>query len=485
MNNDVNTISGERLSFYKLFSEKQYKISIPIIQRDYAQGRQSTTEVRNIFLDALYKYLEENIPNRDLDFVYGTLSEVDGIKNFIPLDGQQRLTTLFLLHWYLWQISDKTDKKKEFKNCLLKDKKSMFTYETRTSSSDFCDVLMGNDIVFTKLKDDSVSKTIEDASWFFLSWKDDPTIQSMLTMLDAIHGRFAKKKEYFERLIDTEKPIITFLFMNLKDFNLTDDLYIKMNSRGKQLTPFENFKARLEQDLRQKKVVTKRKFSLAYDGKEKEEEAALKDYFSHNIDTKWADLFWNYRELAGDKNTYDDELVNLIRVIFASQYAVSGKNDENFEFLLGTQAAKEREDYPDPDIISYYKYQELKAITESSILYLVDAFDNLVNGNDRIKNHITKTYRFYYDENVVFENALQLNDSFTYEQRILFHAYIRFLIKNKDDRTGLGQWMRVIHNLAKNTAIDGADDICSAIKSIEKLMPNSNNILKYLCKTSQ
>ena len=71
----------------------------------------------------------------------------------------------------------------------------------------------------------------------------------MLTMLDAIHKKFSNKKEFFERLLNNENPIITFLFLNLKDFKLTDDLYIKMNSRGKPLTPFENFKAKFEQFL--------------------------------------------------------------------------------------------------------------------------------------------------------------------------------------------------------------------------------------------
>ena len=60
-----NEYKGERLSFFKLFSQKNYKLVIPIIQRDYAQGRTNddTNEVRNEFLDALYSYLEENRTN--------------------------------------------------------------------------------------------------------------------------------------------------------------------------------------------------------------------------------------------------------------------------------------------------------------------------------------------------------------------------------------------------------------------------------------
>jgi hypothetical protein len=470
MNKTIDTQSGERLSFFKLFSIKKYRILIPIIQRDYAQGRKTTKEVRDTFLDALFKYMVENKPNRDLDFVYGSLIEGDNITDFIPLDGQQRLTTLFLLHWYLCQISDNEEKKDEFKNVILKDGKSMFTYETRTSSSEFCDVLVSNDIDFDNLiesgsKDNRLSETIKNCSWFYLSWKYDPTIQSMLTMLDAIHYKFADKKEFFERLIDIETPIITFLFLNLKDFKLTDDLYIKMNSRGKPLTPFENFKAKFEQYL--DTVKYDRNFSLNFGNKNKD--VPIKEYFSYNIDTKWANLFWNYRTLQNRSkieidDTFDDELMNFVRVIFTNQYAINvdvllKDKDDALEYLLGTNVArKDNKDYS--DIISYHKYKELKVLFDKEdddkyfklaeeskdeddkikvielhkkfkkfsvdcTLNLIDSFDCLVNSNKKIKIHLSENYKFYFDENKVFENALKHNFE-SNKERLCFHAYVRY-----------------------------------------------------------
>ena len=75
------------------------KIEIPIIQRDYAQGRKSpeVDRIRKRFLSSIYIALTENKPQK-LDFVYG---DIDDNKVLTPLDGQQRLTTLFLLHWYI------------------------------------------------------------------------------------------------------------------------------------------------------------------------------------------------------------------------------------------------------------------------------------------------------------------------------------------------------------------------------------------------
>jgi len=496
MNNSIKTQSGERLSFFKLFAQKQFRVLIPIIQRDYAQGRKSKKEVRDSFLNALYVYLDENKPNRDLDFVYGSLRHTDQGIDFIPLDGQQRLTTLFLLHWYLYQISDNTEKKEEFKKTLLKNGKSMFSYETRRSSTEFCEALMNNDIdfeIFTEsdnyLAENETnilpSAIITNEPWFYLSWQNDPTIQSMLTMLDDIYQKFNGRKEFFERLLNTENTIITFLFLNLKDFQLTDDLYIKMNSRGKPLTPFENFKAKFEQYL--EKVSLKRKFSLEFDGTKNE--VSFKDYFSHNIDTKWADLFWNYRTLQNRSNaikddTFDDELMNFIRVIFTSQYAINsdvsskGKNDA-LEYLLGTQIARKRLDYS--EVISFSKYDELKVLSEDGILFLIDAFDSLANGNKKIKLHLSDEYSHYFDENKVFENTLK-HDFESNHQRLCFHAYTRFLIQNKNDLSGINQWMRVIHNLShpENKIIDSASDVAGAMNSIEELLPYSNDILSYL-----
>ena len=119
-------------SFINLFGVDGIKnIEIPIIQRDYAQGRQDdvVSRIRATFLAVLHRSLTGWEPV-SLDFVYG---DVTGGK-LTPLDGQQRLTTLFLLHWYIATraaIQDGSD------DCLQK-----FTYETRYSSRDFCQRLV-------------------------------------------------------------------------------------------------------------------------------------------------------------------------------------------------------------------------------------------------------------------------------------------------------------------------------------------------------
>ena len=88
---------GQQYTFWNLIND--YKIIVPKIQRDYVQGRESKTVEKNReeFVKELIDSLVWNKP-MSLNFVYGTIHGDE----FIPIDGQQRLTTLFLLHLYVF-----------------------------------------------------------------------------------------------------------------------------------------------------------------------------------------------------------------------------------------------------------------------------------------------------------------------------------------------------------------------------------------------
>ena len=493
MAQNMTEYRGERLSFFKIFSQKNLKLVIPIIQRDYAQGRTNdeTKEVRTDFLDALYTYLKENRANRDLDFVYGTLQkggDEEERVHFIPLDGQQRLTTLFLLHWFLYQISDDSDLKILFRNKLLDGEKSQFTYETRQSSIDFCDALMKANVDMDNLltiKDNqghdipSLSASLKNEHWYYRIWNNDPTVQSMLVMLDAIYQRFDGKKEFFARLLDEVNPIITFIFMDLKEYKLTDDLYIKMNSRGKPLSKFENFKAKFEQYIKgllnSDASLKNKKYKIKYSSTESEVD--LYKYFSYNIDTKWTTLFWQYCK-NGKAQNLDSYIENFIRVILTCHYASKvelaqkATSDETLDVLMSSDT-----DYKS---LTFNKYESTKALSKDAVLSLVDALDALYNGKDGIKHYISEDYKFYFDEDEIFKKVIENN--LTRNERIQFYAYVSFLIFNKCNGEGIDEWMRVIHNISHpdNTIVDGNDDMARGIKSVKALLPYANQIIDYL-----
>lgn len=281
------------------------KIIIPIIQRDYAQGRDNpdVVRVRERFIEALYKAVTEKPIT--LDFVYG---DIDKEGNMTPLDGQQRLTTLFLLHWY---AAKKKNIVKDDYDFLEK-----FSYETRYSARNFCHELVNYNPEFKK---DSLSEEIIDQAWFPLDWKNDPTISSMLRMLDAIHNRFKSVTDLWNKL---KERCITFYFLPIKDMGLTDELYIKMNSRGKPLTLFEHFKAELEREIRNI-----------------DDELANK--IMRKIDIDWTDLLWKYRNSntgSLNDNIIDDEFLRYFKFIcdviyYRKEISAGNRGKDVFELL--------------------------------------------------------------------------------------------------------------------------------------------------------
>ena len=206
-------------------------IEIPLFQRDYAQGRddQRTRAIRSRFLDALHAALTGET-SLGLDFIYGEVR--DG--KLEPLDGQQRLTTLFLLHWYVASRCDALDDGQGWKG---------FTYATRPSARLFCERLTKHPLPLTAGSD--VSAWITDQSWYLHLWRFDPTVQAMLVTLNAIAERFAADdaERLWARLTDESDPAIWFQLLPIHEMGAADALYIKMNSRGKPLTAFEAFKA--------------------------------------------------------------------------------------------------------------------------------------------------------------------------------------------------------------------------------------------------
>lgn len=279
---------------------EEYKVEIPIVQRDYAQGRQDdhTKMVRMNLLKDMKSALKGKTPPLDLNFVYGKVEE----NAFIPLDGQQRLTTLFLLHVYAFRDDGgKTD--------LLRK----FTYETHKSSRDFLERLVENrsDIFKSEVKP---SAEIEDSEWFVSGWKHDPTIQSALVMLDAIKETFSDVDDLAKKLVVQENAPITFQFLEMNNLGMEDSLYIKLNARGKPLTEFENLKARL--------IDRQQKLKLPFVSE-----------MEQNFDGIWTDLFW-----SKFGQTFDKAFLTFFGVLFMNQGVIKNSDGDwtntiNFEKL--------------------------------------------------------------------------------------------------------------------------------------------------------
>ena len=269
------------LTTFSDFIDK-YIIEIPRIQRDYTYG--SKTEKTNKVLGKLLKDIHDSLTNQNeliLDFVYGCDNEA-----FQPLDGQQRLTTLYLLYFFAACKAGVSINKS-------------FKYATRDDSTIFCGELLG----FKYEKEaGSLVGQIKDSAFYRPSFNDDPSIRSMLVVLERIETAFSDMvpEEQPSKLwdaINNDCPV-KFYCLDFGKFTLSDDLYIKMNSRGKQLTEYEIFKSQFEKYIE----VTLGDKDLKY------ETARL-------FDNDFTDLVWDSQ--GRDKTRIDGAFVNLFKNLFA------------------------------------------------------------------------------------------------------------------------------------------------------------------------
>ncbi len=470
------------ISFWKFISNTS-KIEIPIIQRDYAQGRdnEKTNKIRVLFLNSLVEAIVSEKGTLELDFVYGNVEK----DVFQPLDGQQRLTTLFLLHWF---IALKTGDLLNTKNHFLK-----FTYETRISSREFCNELVDKGEFLGE--GEIISEKISDSNWFFLSWKKDPTIKAMLVMLDSIEERLKGKndevlKKYWQKLT-SENPPITFNFKQINDIGLTDDLYIKMNARGKGLTEFENFKARFEKHIEINKWET--------------DNLNLTQTFSHKIDTIWTDLFWKHR---GVDNQIDNEFVKFVSGIAINNYAQSldiyknkeddkntrkfleEKKDKNITDLAVKRERIERRItalFNNPADVSPYDFP-----TKESFEYLKKCFDVYSkNQNDELLPANLSLWDFCITKKVKINSDTEIDNNLfiefiketetTYSQRVLFYAQTQYLVNLESfNSESFTEWLRVVRNIVQNATIDSATTFIGAIGLIKELSNGFSDIYKYI-----
>ncbi len=425
---------NSKYSVISLFREYN-EIKIPIIQRDYAQGRESTKEIRKNFLNSIKDNLNKKL---HLDFIYGSVKNKNGRKVLTLLDGQQRITTLFLLYWYAAVKEKNIEKFREiFCFKIGRNHKSKLRYEVRASSEEFLDYIVSQNIKFEDNK--NPSEVIKDKNWFYLGWIHDPTISGMLNMIDSIEEIFRDEAEIFKLLYNDVPPKITFDFLELNNFGLTDDLYIKMNSRGKLLTPYENFKAKfeklIERYLKEKFIEIAKKFE--------------KDYM---------DIFWKYakRNKKNQKQdiarSTDGYMYRFFYNLTLNLYAINNETD------LRNNYSKIDDFIQENSLISFLeKVYESK---EEEIANLIEFLEYLCNNNQNIPEQV---------KDILRENP-------TLWDRVRFYAYYLGIIEHKDDE----HWYRVLKNLINNTLIQSLDEYIKALKAIKNLSDDLNKNTKKI-----
>lgn len=429
------------MTFWELITT--HTIQIPIIQRDYAQGRsdKQATLVREKFVRDLANHLETQRPIM-LDFIYGSVTRT---KEFLPLDGQQRLTTLFLLHWYLG-VKDGAHEVKTL---------SRFSYETRTSSREFCQALIAMaPAIHPLIGQEKISKLICDLPQYYRSWKNDLTIQSMLVVLDTIDKVFRKSESTFNQLMNRENCPVQFHFINLDVYGIEDALYIKMNARGKALTPFEHFKAHLQgfsQKLEEKGEI----------------KSGFTHQFMHQIDGVWTDLFWRFRNKYHE---VDQQMMDFIRTILINHRAAKSidRKDEGLQRLLGE---KEEE-------LWFSDFMNVDAIDSEALIFL----ENSLNGFGKLlsTNEVIDVEALF--KRVILQKTSESEINLTYQDRVQFYG-VCLMFQHVMTTEQITEWLRLLYNLSVNTIYNAIDDYSSSIRGMAEIMQKLSQIENHFLTT--
>lgn len=365
---------------------KEEELIIPEIQRDYVWGDNELVIKR--FINNI-KNMKDN-EELDIGFFYSYKI----YENFNALiDGQQRITTLILLSWYVGVDNTKLNN---------------FKFKVRENSNNFLEKLLEQKSAeIPAIDGKKISDKIKNSIWYKRIWDNDPTVKSILNALDIIDKELENEKENIKNKIDN----IKFSCIEAGDRRLETE-YILLNKRGVNLTNSEQLKAILTEDIENK------------------------NEWLEKWEKDWQDILW---ECKGENIYNTDNIWNAVlywvRDIYVIENNICKDNDKekiNYDFdLIGIE--KENKD-------------EILKILDWIIPLLKIINDNL--------DIIQEKCQFEKDSIINIKNTIQGNEkySLTIKEKALFYSILYFInnINIKDKNIQLDtiiQFILKTHNI--------------------------------------
>lgn len=252
MKNKINFVTGEAYTLGELFSGNR-KVIIPDLQRDYCWGDEIHTEENKELVSGFVANLidqftdKKSLDKLNLGLIYGY--EVP--ENHIQLcDGQQRITTLYLLLGVLNRMAGNN----AFRHQLISDyefykddKEPYLQYAIRESSLYFLSDFVCNYFILQEGDKNAKLESIDDiekgCSWYFNEYRTDPSVQSMIKAVRKIEAKLADKNsawciEFGNFLISQ----LTFLYYDLENRSNGEETFVVINTTGEPLSVTQNLK---------------------------------------------------------------------------------------------------------------------------------------------------------------------------------------------------------------------------------------------------
>ena len=294
--------TGKSYTLKDLFS-KDNKIIIPDLQRDYCWGTPNKDRIElvsNFVKNIKENGFRKNETELNLGLIYGYEVPMGHIQ---LCDGQQRITTLFLLlgminrncnNAFQAQLISKTE--------LDDDKEPYLQYAIRESSLYFLSDLVSS---FFLKSDISLAK-IKDQSWYFKDYNLDPSIQSMLSAMKIIEDELKgiDVMAFGEYLIQK----LSFIYYDMGSRKNGEETFVIINTTGEPLSATENLKPKL------------------INTQANENQVSCSDKWE-----EWETYFWQHRKGNGTKE--NDTADNGLKEFFRWITLLNTTNGDDFKII--------------------------------------------------------------------------------------------------------------------------------------------------------
>ena len=388
---------------------------IPEIQRDYVWSKSDVNDVLESIKDGF-----ENSDIPYLGFIYA-YNDKDYVYKYFLIDGQQRMTTIFLLLVALYYKLEK-----DFPEHLIKNEKLKLDYKVRQATHDFLTDFVNflNNNKGLTLDD----KIIKEQNWYHTNYANDITIFNIINNFIEIYNWLTNLgDDNLTKFLTFIEDDIQLSYFDIENGRQGEELYIYMNSRGRHLVENETLKAKFLSKL----DTTEDKENW---GREWE---------------NWQDFFWVNRLNNPDSDNGFNEFLRMVQIITMSNNKKSPIDINKF--------------VTSKDNIDFHLLPELKEIKRYFI-----AYKYLVENKS-----ISEFYKTYEHDNYFIETERKQIDYFKTLPLITFVS----LITQYDEKSIL-RFNRFLYNISRksNVGKDIRTQLVTAIKLMSDYAKKHNEI---------
>lgn len=296
-NNNVIKLMESILSNYR--GKKSEKLAILI------KGEPIKEKSINSYLLSEYEKLRYSLK---IGFIYAYHdNEYPG--KFFLIDGQQRLTTLYLL---LFALYKKTGKIADFRQQYFKENLLKLDYKVRETSHDFL-------FEFIKYRKEDIT----NSSRFYKSeYEEDITVKNILSNYKAIDSFIEKFELGSSDFLEYVEEFIEFNYFDTNISEQGEQLYLYMNSRGEHLS---------YQEIIRSEII-------------KKEESNDKKKDTGGEWEKWENFFWTNRGINENADIGFEEFLKWATIIHIGKQ----KNPDVSKMILNRKVqtiAEAKENY--------------------------------------------------------------------------------------------------------------------------------------------